>query len=46
MIRVLVADDSAFSRVTLSRMIESDPEMEVVATAVNGEEAIRLAMSH
>ena len=46
MIRVLVADDSAFSRVTLSRMIEADPEMKVVATAVNGEEAIRLAMEH
>ncbi len=46
MIRVLVADDSAFSRVTLSRMIESDPEMKVVASAVNGEEAIRLTMAH
>ena len=46
MIRVLVADDSAFSRVTLSRMIESDPEMKVVATAVNGEEAIRMSVSH
>jgi two-component system chemotaxis response regulator CheB len=46
MIRVLVVDDSAFSRVTLSRMIEADPEMRVVATAVNGEEAIRLAVSH
>ena len=46
MIRVLVADDSAYSRVTLSRMIESDPEMKVVATAVNGEEAIRLAVAH
>ena len=46
MIRVLVVDDSAYSRVTLSRMIESDPEMKVVATAVNGEEAIRMAVSH
>jgi len=45
-IRVLVADDSAFSRVTLSRMIEADREMKVVATAVNGEEAIRTAVSH
>jgi two-component system chemotaxis response regulator CheB len=43
-IRVLVADDSAFSRVTLSKMIEKDPGISVVATAVNGEEAIRLAM--
>ncbi len=46
MIRVLVVDDSAYSRVTLSRMIESDPEMKVVATAVNGEEAIRMAVSN
>jgi len=45
MIRVLVVDDSAFSRVTLSRMIEKDPEMSVVASAVNGEEAIRLAVA-
>ncbi|MGH9441207.1 MAG: chemotaxis-specific protein-glutamate methyltransferase CheB [Thermoanaerobaculia bacterium] len=45
MIRVLVVDDSAFSRVTLSRMIEADPGMKVVAAAVNGEEAIRLAVS-
>jgi two-component system chemotaxis response regulator CheB len=44
MIRVLVVDDSAFSRVTLSRMIEKDAEMTVIATAVNGEEAIRLAV--
>jgi two-component system chemotaxis response regulator CheB len=44
-IRVLVVDDSAFSRVTISRMIEKDPEMTVIATAVNGEEAIRLAVA-
>ena len=46
MIRVLVADDSAFSRVTLSKMMEKDPSIKVVATAVNGEEAVRLAMAH
>jgi two-component system chemotaxis response regulator CheB len=45
MIRVLVADDSAFSRVTLSRMIEKDPDMKVIATAINGEEAIRLVIA-
>lgn len=45
MIRVLVVDDSAFSRVTISRMIEKDPEMSVIAAAVNGEEAIRLAVA-
>lgn len=41
MIRTLVVDDSAFNRVTLSRMLESSPKFEVVAVAVNGEEAIR-----
>jgi two-component system chemotaxis response regulator CheB len=46
MIRVLVVDDSAFSRVTISRMIQTDPEMRVVATATRGEEAIRLALAH
>ena len=46
MIRVLVVDDSAFSRVTISRMVQKDPELKVVATAVNGEEAIRLAVAH
>ena len=46
MIRVLVVDDSAFSRVTISRMIQKDPELKVVATATRGEEAIRLALAH
>jgi two-component system chemotaxis response regulator CheB len=39
-IRVLVADDSAFMRAALTRMIESDPGLEVVATAQNGREAL------
>lgn len=43
-VRVLVADDSAFSRVTLSKIIERDPLFEVIGTAVNGEEAIRLTV--
>lgn len=46
MIRVLVVDDSAFSRVTISRMIQRDPDLKVVATATRGEEAIRLALAH
>lgn len=32
-IRVLVVDDSAFMRTALSRMIESEPDLEVVAAA-------------
>jgi two-component system chemotaxis response regulator CheB len=39
-IRVLIADDSAFMRTALSRMVESDPALEVVGTAQNGLEAL------
>ncbi len=39
-IKVLVVDDSAFMRKALSMMLESDPEIEVVATARDGSEAI------
>jgi two-component system chemotaxis response regulator CheB len=39
-VRVLVVDDSAFMRTALSRMIHADPELEVVDTARNGEDAI------
>jgi two-component system chemotaxis response regulator CheB len=41
-IRVLVADDSAFMRTALTRMIESDPQLKVVGQAQNGEEALEL----
>jgi two-component system chemotaxis response regulator CheB len=40
-IRVLVIDDSAFSRRTISRMLERSPLVEVVASAADGEEALR-----
>src|SRR6267142_1545821 len=46
MIRALVIDDSAYNRVTLSRMLESHPQIKVVATAVNGEDGIKQAMKH
>jgi two-component system chemotaxis response regulator CheB len=39
-IRVLVVDDSAFARVVISREIGSDPEVEVVGTAVDGIDAV------
>lgn len=39
-IRVVVADDSVVARDMLSQMLASDPDIEVVATAVNGEEAV------
>lgn len=40
-IRVLVVDDSALMRKKISDMINSDEECEVIATARNGEEAVR-----
>jgi len=45
-IRALVIDDSAYNRVTLSRMLESHPDISVVATAVNGEDGIKQAIKH
>jgi two-component system, chemotaxis family, protein-glutamate methylesterase/glutaminase len=39
-IRVLVVDDSAFMRQAISKMLESDPDIRVVATARSGEEGI------
>ncbi|HUG54304.1 MAG TPA: response regulator, partial [Vicinamibacteria bacterium] len=39
MIRILVVDDSAFVRQALTRMLGAEPDMEVVGTAVDGQEA-------
>jgi two-component system chemotaxis response regulator CheB len=39
-IRVVVADDSAFMRTAITRMIQSDPQMRVVATAQDGIDAL------
>ncbi len=46
MLRALVVDDSAYNRVTISRMLESSAEIKVVATAVNGEDAIKQVMKY
>jgi two-component system, chemotaxis family, protein-glutamate methylesterase/glutaminase len=46
MIRALVIDDSAYNRVTISRMLESHSGIKVAATAVNGEDGIKQAMRH
>ena len=43
-VRVLVIDDSAYNRVTLTRMLETDSRLQVVGTAVNGEDGIKQAM--
>src|ERR1043165_3213677 len=45
-VRALVIDDSAYNRVTISRMLETDPRIRVVATAVNGEDGIKQVMKH
>ena len=45
-ISVLVVDDSAYNRVTISRLLESNSNIRVVATAVNGEDAIKQLLRH
>ncbi|MBI3560793.1 MAG: chemotaxis response regulator protein-glutamate methylesterase [Gammaproteobacteria bacterium] len=39
-IRVLVVDDSGFFRRRVAEMLKSDPQLEVIGTASNGQEAI------
>lgn len=41
MIRVLVADDSAFMRTRISRILNADEEIEVIASAKTGSDAIK-----
>lgn len=40
MIKVLVVDDSAFSRQTIKKMLESEPDVQVVGIAVDGIDAM------
>src|SRR5690606_21635538 len=42
-IRVLVVDDSSFMRAALSRLLGSDPRLEVVGTAKDGADAVERA---
>ena len=44
MIRVLVIDDSAFSRVSIGKMLESDPRIRVAGYAIDGEEGLKKAL--
>jgi two-component system chemotaxis response regulator CheY len=41
LIRVLVIDDSAFSRQLITRMLEKSPLVEVIGVARDGEDALR-----
>jgi len=43
--RVLVIDDSAFNRRTISEMLEKSPNIEVVGIASDGEEGLKKAFS-
>lgn len=45
-IRVLIVDDSAFMRKSLSIILTSDPEIEIVDTARDGLEGVELAKKH
>lgn len=46
MTRVLLADDQALVRVGLRKILESEPEVEVVAEAGDGEDAVHEARLH
>ncbi|WP_306367083.1 response regulator transcription factor [Nocardiopsis sp. CC223A] len=46
MIRVLIADDEAMIRAGVRAIVQSDPDIEVVAEAADGREAVDLAVSH
>ncbi|MFF0310345.1 response regulator [Streptosporangium sp. NPDC004379] len=46
MIKVLLADDEAMIRAGVRAVLAVDPEIEVVAEAADGREAIRLALAH
>ncbi|MFI6907658.1 response regulator [Nonomuraea sp. NPDC050394] len=46
MIRILLADDEAMIRAGIKAILGSDPELEVVAEAADGKEAVDLAISH
>ena len=41
-IRVIVVDDDAIVRETLSSILDSEPDIDVIATADNGAEAVAL----
>jgi two-component system chemotaxis response regulator CheB len=46
MIKVLVVDDSGFMRLAIKKMLEGYKNIQVIAEAVTGNEAVRLAKMH
>jgi len=41
-VRIMVVDDSAFMRFTITQQLNKDPELQVIGAASNGNEALRL----
>jgi len=46
MIRILLADDHEMVRIGVSAYLQAQPDMEVVAEAINGREAVDMALLH
>lgn len=46
MIRILLADDHEMVRIGVSAYLQAQPDMEVVAEATNGQEAVDMALVH
>lgn len=46
MIRILLADDHEMVRIGVSAYLQAQPDMDVVAEAVNGQEAVDMALQH
>ncbi|MFT4926296.1 MAG: two-component system chemotaxis response regulator CheB [Phenylobacterium sp.] len=44
-LKVLIVDDSSFFRRRVTEIINNDPDMEVIGSAVNGKEAVEKAIS-
>ena len=45
MIRLLISDDSAFMRIAIRKMVESEPDIEVVGEAKTGQMCVEMAQS-
>ena len=46
MYRAVVVDDSATVRTLLTGILQSDPEIQVIGTARDGDEAVRMVQEH
>lgn len=45
-VKILIADDHPLVRLGMETMLATQPDFQVVAQAVNGDEAVRLALQH